>query len=234
MGRNEKGGYSAKSGRNTRNTEQIHIRVFLEDTAGRTQIPPRPTRPHDEILEGFLCGVHRNGTTAHSTGLPIFVLHAPSCVTKYRAAFCAECIDRAAADAQHAPAFTTNISVAAWLPTSDFLRISAVCAALRDEIQGGFLCGVHRGGNAARSRRCAAARILRQISRLKFVRYAHRQTVGRRHSRAQLHIRSRRTRCVAGASAISHKIVRYNLCKTSFCRISMLVLFAEMRYTFSI
>ena len=90
MGRNKKGGYSAKNGINARNTEQIRVRAFLEDATARPQIPPRPACPRDEILEGFLCRIHRNGTTAHSTGLPIFVLDAPPCVTKYRAVFCAE------------------------------------------------------------------------------------------------------------------------------------------------
>ena len=117
MGRNEKCGYEAETGRNTQNTEQIFIRVFLEGTAGRTQIPPRPTHPRDEILEGFLCGVHRNGTTAHSTGLPIFVLDAPLCVTKFRKDFCAECIDRAAADAQHVRALVTTTGVTGRQPT---------------------------------------------------------------------------------------------------------------------
>ena len=183
MGRNEKCGYEAETGRNTQNTEQIFIRVFLEGKAARTQIPPRPACPRDEILGGFLCGVHRNGTTAHSTGLPIFVLDAPLCVTKFRKDFCAEftaagnrrgrietanavdCAQQsagmrktqtlvprlrfsypyftppaarprrarsrrcAAAGTQYVPAFATITSVAVGLPTSDFLRISAVCAA---------------------------------------------------------------------------------------------------------
>ena len=72
---------------NARNTEQFHIRVFLEVSARRTQIPPRPNHPRDEILIGFLCGVHRNDTTAHSMCLPIFVLDTLPCVTKSQAFF---------------------------------------------------------------------------------------------------------------------------------------------------
>ena len=55
-------------------------------------------------------------------------------------------------------------------------------------------------GAVLRRRRCAAARTQRKFFRLKFVRYAHRQTAGHRHSRAQLHIRSHRPRRGAGAS----------------------------------
>ena len=55
--------------------------------AERTQIPPHPNHPRDEISEGFLCGVHRNGTTAHSTDVPIFVLDTLPCVTKSQAFF---------------------------------------------------------------------------------------------------------------------------------------------------
>ena len=112
MGRNEKCGYAAETGRNTQNTEQIFIRVFLEDAAARTQIPPRPACPRDEILSGFLCGVHRNGTTAHSTGLQIFVLNAPSCVTKYRTDFV-----RNVYGAQHVPALAATASVTGRQPT---------------------------------------------------------------------------------------------------------------------
>ena len=39
-------------------------------------------------------------------------------------------------------------------------------------------------GAVLRRRRCAAARTQRKFFRLKFVRYAHRQTAGHRHSRA--------------------------------------------------
>ena len=87
MGWNEKCGYRPEIWRNTQNTEQIRIRVFLEDMAERTQIPPHPNHPRDEILIGLLCGVHRNGTTAHSTDVPIFVLDTLPCVTKSQAFF---------------------------------------------------------------------------------------------------------------------------------------------------
>ena len=109
---NENGGYRPGICRNARNTEQICIRVFLEAAVGRTQIPPRPVRPRDKILRGFLCGVHRFGNAARSR-------------------------QRVAAGTQHAPALAITARVTGRQPAP----FPTACAAMRWCRHGSKLCG---------------------------------------------------------------------------------------------
>ena len=101
MGWNEKCGYRPEIWRNTQNTEQIRIRVFLEVSARRTQIPPHPNHPRDKILKGFLCGVHRRGNAARSrrrvgdhVATSGFFIACATRVTKFRKDFCAGCTEQ--------------------------------------------------------------------------------------------------------------------------------------------
>ena len=137
--------------------EQFCVRVFLEAAAGQTQFPPRPTRLRDEILSGFLCGMYRPRSSR--------------CATHPRVSDRSNC-DRSATCTVFSTACPTRV-------TKFRKGFCAECITRR------ISRSLHNSAGAVlRRRRCAAARTQRKFFRLKFVRYAHRQTAGHRHSRA--------------------------------------------------